>query len=60
VNQGVMIVIGRESIKENNLVTKLPRFFFDSEDIKDSLKCRPCTYEHFVTTPCAFQQRLQP
>ena len=58
----VNLIIGRQSIKENKLVSILPRFFFDTEDITDNTKCQPCTnthgdtkhrHKHCHTLPCA-------
>jgi hypothetical protein len=46
----VNLIIGRQSIKDNKLVSKLPRFFFDTEDITDNTKCQPCTNTHGDTT----------
>jgi hypothetical protein len=44
------LIIGRESIKQNDLVTKLPRFFFDPIKSKEIENENRLT--HFKILPC--------
>jgi hypothetical protein len=44
------LIIGRESIKQNDLVTKLPRFFFDTIKSKEIENENRLT--HFRILPC--------
>ena len=62
-NKGsVNLIIGRQSIKENNLVSKLPRFFFNENETKITDHCQPCNNtpgdisnrpKHLAPIPCA-------
>jgi hypothetical protein len=62
-NKGsVNLIIGRQSIKENNLVSKLPRFFFKENETNITDHCQPCNNtpgdisnrpKHLAPIPCA-------